>query len=508
VTVEARGALDESQMENVIAIDLAPIAKDLNLPLHKVQRALELLDEGNTVPFITRYRKDQTGAMEDEQIRQLQSQVARLRGLAERKQTILKSIEAQGKLTESLARDIAQATTTKRLEDLYLPYKPKKQTLATQARQRGLEPLALALIDGEIPADQWEARVASHVREEGEPQSAAEVIQGVRHLLAEYFSERVELRDRLRKLIRQTGKLVVTKLEPQPNRPETEAATPAGSSPPPDQTPAGLEERSPQDSTADSPEDSTEEVQEVSPEESANEPRGESEEEPRDESKEESNGASPEESAEEPSAEVPSGPHGEQPAEQTTEPITEPLAEKPAEQSAQVELPAEPPRDKVPETQKQGGNDNDNSNNKGNNRGNDKRNSSKNSKKQKKRQKLESAFKDYFRFSESLTRLPPHRVLAINRGERARILRVKLELDFDSVFAAASGRGSRGASPARVHAGLPSRRAPAADSPQSGKRSAAGTDGSGGDARRGGLHSQSPQVAAPASGSRSPRPGD
>ena len=126
-------------MASTVTIDLRQVGRGLDIPLRQIQTTVELLDEGNTVPFITRYRKDQTGGLDEEQIREIQERLAKLRLLADRKQTILRSIESQGKLTEKLAKQILAATTTKRLEDLYLPYKPKKQTLATLARSRGLE---------------------------------------------------------------------------------------------------------------------------------------------------------------------------------------------------------------------------------------------------------------------------------------------------------------------------------------------------------------------------------
>src|SRR6185295_20325319 len=127
---------------NSIRIYLGHVARDLNLPTPSVERTVALLDAGNTVPFITRYRKDHTGGLDEEAIREIQARLARLRMLVERKQTILRSIDSQGKLTPQLAAEIEGADSIKRLEDLYLPYKPKKQTLATIARDRGLEPLA------------------------------------------------------------------------------------------------------------------------------------------------------------------------------------------------------------------------------------------------------------------------------------------------------------------------------------------------------------------------------
>ncbi|MDD4789090.1 MAG: Tex-like N-terminal domain-containing protein, partial [Pirellulales bacterium] len=129
-------------MGDPVTINIRHLARGLGIPLGQVQATLELLDEGNTVPFITRYRKDQTGGLDEEQVRQIQSRLEKMRLLTDRKQTILRSIELQGKLTAELDKRIRSANTAKRLEDLYLPYKPKKQTLAQLARSRGLEVLA------------------------------------------------------------------------------------------------------------------------------------------------------------------------------------------------------------------------------------------------------------------------------------------------------------------------------------------------------------------------------
>ena len=129
-------------MASSVTIDLRQLGRGLNASLRQIQAAVELLDEGNTVPFITRYRKDHTGGLDEEQIREIYDRLTKMRLLADRKQTVLRSIESQGKLTEDLAAQILAATTGKRLEDLYLPYKPKKLSLATVARSRGLESLA------------------------------------------------------------------------------------------------------------------------------------------------------------------------------------------------------------------------------------------------------------------------------------------------------------------------------------------------------------------------------
>ena len=142
-------------MATTVTIDLRQVGRGLDIPLRQIQAAVELLDEGNTVPFITRYRKDQTGGLDEEQIREIQDRLTKSRLLADRKQTILRSIDSQGKLTEKLAKQVLSATTTKRLEDLYLPYKPKKQTLATLARSRGLEQLAAEILEAARRVPTW-----------------------------------------------------------------------------------------------------------------------------------------------------------------------------------------------------------------------------------------------------------------------------------------------------------------------------------------------------------------
>ncbi|HND56612.1 MAG TPA: Tex-like N-terminal domain-containing protein, partial [Pirellulaceae bacterium] len=208
--------------------DLGHVARDLGLPLHKVQRTVELLDEGNTVPFITRYRKDETGGLDEEQIRSIQAEIARQRLLLERKQTILKSIESQGKLTPELAEQIRAARSPKHLEDLYLPFKPKKQTLATIARQRGLQPLATEVLDAAPGAAvDLQARAAEFVAPDRKLETVEDVLAGVRHLIAEIFSERAELRSRLRRILQRTGRLVSVRVEPE-KRAELAAAAAAG----------------------------------------------------------------------------------------------------------------------------------------------------------------------------------------------------------------------------------------------------------------------------------------
>ena len=139
-----------------------------------------------------------------------------MRLLAERKQTILRSIESQGKLTEKLTKQILAATTTKRLEDLYLPYKPKKQTLATNARNRGLEGLAQEIIEANPLCADLDARAKDYANPDRQVPTAADALLGAGHIIAEQFSEHAELRQLLREIMQRTGVIVTTRIAPEP----------------------------------------------------------------------------------------------------------------------------------------------------------------------------------------------------------------------------------------------------------------------------------------------------
>src|SRR5947208_11060813 len=171
------------------AVDYSRIAQDLQIRKLQVESVVGLLDEGNTVPFITRYRKERTGGLDEEVIRMIQARVGQLRQLAERKQTILKTIENQGKLTDALKADILAAETPKRLEDLYLPYKPKKRTLATEARERGLEPLALAVWGADPAVANLAELLPGFVNPEQALNTPADVLAGVQPIRAELLAE-------------------------------------------------------------------------------------------------------------------------------------------------------------------------------------------------------------------------------------------------------------------------------------------------------------------------------
>lgn len=172
------------------------IAGELNARPEQVQAAVRLLDEGATVPFIARYRKEVTGGLDDSQLRTLESRLGYLRELADRRQVILRSIEEQGKLTPELARELNEADSKTRLEDLYLPYKPKRRTKGQMAIEAGLEPLADLLLGDPMKDPEQEAVRFLNV-EQGITDGKA-ALDGARYILMERFAEQADLLEKLR----------------------------------------------------------------------------------------------------------------------------------------------------------------------------------------------------------------------------------------------------------------------------------------------------------------------
>jgi len=140
-------------MVEPITINVRHLSQDVRLPQEQVQAAIDLLDAGYPVPFIARYRKEVTKNLGEESLREIAEELRVARALCERKQTILKTIEAAGKLTPELDQSIRGAKSVKRLEDVYMPFKPKRQQLAAAAREGGLEPFAREILEGTLPPD-------------------------------------------------------------------------------------------------------------------------------------------------------------------------------------------------------------------------------------------------------------------------------------------------------------------------------------------------------------------
>ncbi|MBR5047885.1 MAG: RNA-binding transcriptional accessory protein [Eubacterium sp.] len=187
---------------------LTQLAEELKIRPQQVEAAVTLIDEGNTIPFIARYRKEATGALNDEVLRNLQERLNYLRNLEEKKQQVMRSIEEQGKLTEELKSQIENATTLVAVDDLYLPYRPKKRTRATMAKERGLEPLADILFLQET-CKSMEEEALPYVDEEKGVPTAADAIAGAKDILAETIADNAEFRKSIRKWSMKEGRLIV-----------------------------------------------------------------------------------------------------------------------------------------------------------------------------------------------------------------------------------------------------------------------------------------------------------
>ncbi len=522
-------------MGDPVTINIRHLSRGLAMPLGQVQAVLELLDEGNTVPFITRYRRDQTGGLDEEKIREIQDRLGKLRLLSERKQTILRSIESQGKLTEDLEKRIRSANTAKRLEDLYLPYKPKKQTLAQLARSRGLETLADEIALRSPNCSDLDRRAADFANPDRGVPTAAEALLGAGHILAERISENVELRQSLREIMQRSGRIVSCRVGSEEKatdatlsaRPQRAASPPpvAGAPKPIEASPApatetadpstatqtALQAPSADDMSVSTPasvESDSEAVAEagvpqaIEPAESAAEmvedaavadetPSDETPQPdetrasksaasadisfpPNDDQQGSGMGGGPDNSiGEEPSpieehqpaqadvsgaeretapaklvTESPAGPEDVEPARSSSEqaPPDQTMPAQPtAEQGAAEAAPIEPPVGEnaasgvatgaaaavvvVPPSPSRSA-----PKRKGSRKSSAERKAErKRQKKQKTDEKKQKAFSDYFDYSEDLRKIPPHRVLAINRGERGKVLRVKIDCDQEAM---------------------------------------------------------------------------
>ena len=432
-------------METSTKIDLETVAKILELPANKVSSAVKLLEAGNTIPFITRYRKDETGGLGERQLRDIKQEVARQTALAERKAFILKSIENQGKLTDRLQQQIDSANQSRQIEDLYRPFKPRKTSLAETARQQGLEPLARDILEGHQPDTDLASRAIDFVRVDKGLTSVDEVIRGVKHILAERFSEHLQLRSRLRNLIWQSG-TIKTELAAGPdantdgNRAATRLPTGPGNRPPsnvderPKETANHAATSSQSDSqpvavaspAADAPASPTSAdvtpvvkretlaaasgsdatgISQSSGEalESAQAGASAASDNTADIDPLTNEGVTPGNAVESPNASVPAdtGADHSQGLPETQGP-------------ASAEVTAKPPGTTQLPSGDAAGNPAD---------------KPKKKRKKKKKKSRPDPFAEFAAFEESLQKIPPHRVLAINRGERAGKLKVRIGCD-------------------------------------------------------------------------------
>ena len=183
------------------------LARELDRPVEHIENVVRLLDEGNTIPFIARYRKELHGSMDDTALRTLEERLAYLRNLTERKESVKASIAEQEKLTDELAAAIDAAQTLAEVEDLYRPYKPKRRTRATVAKEKGLEPLAALLFAQERDCPRPEEAAADYLSAEKGVETVADALQGANDIVAEWISDDAAIRRSLRELLEKRGTL-------------------------------------------------------------------------------------------------------------------------------------------------------------------------------------------------------------------------------------------------------------------------------------------------------------
>lgn len=190
------------------------LAQEFKLKVSQVESTVQLIDDGNTIPFIARYRKEMTGALSDVVLRDLDERLAYLRNLEQRKEEVIRIIEEQGKLTDELKEEILKAEVLQRVEDLYKPFKQKKSTRASKAKEKGLEPLALVFWAQEMESGTVEELAAPYVDEEKGVANAAEAIQGAMDIIAEMIADDPELTATVRERTQRAGLISSTAEDP------------------------------------------------------------------------------------------------------------------------------------------------------------------------------------------------------------------------------------------------------------------------------------------------------
>ena len=201
---------EENHMKSI----KSKIAQELNVKETQVEATIKLIDEGNTIPFIARYRKEVTGGLSDEQLRDLGERLTYLRNLETRKEEVRNSIETQGKLTEELVQQIEEAETLAEVEDIYRPYKQKKRTRATIAKERGLEPLAVTLMEQKKEIDIWQ-EAQKYIDPEKEIHTAEEAVNGAKDIVAENISDSADYRKYIKRMIYREGTILVKAAKPE-----------------------------------------------------------------------------------------------------------------------------------------------------------------------------------------------------------------------------------------------------------------------------------------------------
>ena len=398
-------------MVEPITINIRHLSQDVRLPQEQVQSAIDLLDAGFPVPFIARYRKESTKNLDEESLRHIAEELRSARALCERKQTILKTIEAAGKLNPDLDKSIREAKSVKKLEDLYLPFKPKRQTFAAAARESGLEPLALEILEGSLLPDKVDERAAEFINEEKKVKSVADALLGTGHIIADIFSCKAEIVHKVRELLYQYGYLTTTKIETAADRKKAENAKhapnahSAGTPVPPPTESAESTEAEPAESAAELNEP------EIPPEEvTAEEITGEILDESPESTESEATDTEEIDTEGLNTEGVSDGVDEMETLEEGTEEVTA-LFKRLKEAQTEKGLPMVRSQNAIKKK---------------------KRAEAKKKLdeiKQRQREHFERQFAEYFNFSIKLRGIPAHRILAFNRGERHKIIQVAFKID-------------------------------------------------------------------------------
>jgi uncharacterized protein len=198
-------------MTDILVADIvSTLIKEFNLKPFQVENTIKLIDDGNTIPFIARYRKEMTGELDDQVLRQFHERLIYLRNLEARKEEVKRLIEEQGKLTEDIVKNLSKAVTLQEIEDIYRPFRPKRRTRATMAREKGLEPLANIIFDQEPLNASIEDIAKTFIDAEKEVNTVEEALKGAMDIIAEEISDNAKFRQDIRKIFMQSG-LIVSK---------------------------------------------------------------------------------------------------------------------------------------------------------------------------------------------------------------------------------------------------------------------------------------------------------
>jgi uncharacterized protein len=445
-------------MVEPITINVRHLSQDVHLPQEQVQAAIDLLDAGFPIPFIAKYRKEATKNLDEESLRQIAEELYTARMRCERKQAILKTIEAAGKLTPDLDKSIRDAKSVKRLEDIYLPFKPKQQSLATMARDSGLEPFALELLAGTLPPEKVDERAAEFINEDKKVKSIADVLLGAGHIIADVFGCKAELMHKVREALYQHGTLTTTKIGGVPvSKKEEKGKTPRTSQNTGDST-QEIGEAAPSDTSLPTPDSFSEETH-----------LADASEQPTDTTEDADKAENVEQTIELHDAGVPSDrgaattvdQEDKEIGEEITADITEYVADESPEAAeavesemeasenettddtdaseAETESSIETPQDDTQEVTELFQQLQEAQAEKGlpvvksQNALKKKKKADKKKKlddiKQRQREHFERQFAEYFDFSVKLRGIPAHRILSFNRGERHKIIQVAITIN-------------------------------------------------------------------------------